>query len=70
MIDYEINTINKTYNLMNKRDDRAKYISDGFNSKHSKEKKWNSFILPSNSGNSYYSDQSIWNSKEEDNINI
>ena len=46
MIDYGIIIINKAYNLMNKGDDRAKYISDSFDSKYPKKgKTWNCLIM-------------------------
>ena len=38
MIDYGIIIIKKAYNLMNNANDRAKYISDSFNSKFPKKK--------------------------------
>ena len=63
MIDYGIIIINKAYNLMNNGNDRAKYISDSFDSKYpQKGKYWNCFILPlSNTKCSFYAyNYSIW----------
>ena len=55
MIDYGIIIINKAYNLMNDGNDRAKYISDSFNSKYpQKRKNWNCLIMNYIGGYIYY----------------
>ncbi len=72
MIDYGVIIINKAYNLMNKGDDRAKYISESFDSKYpQKGKCWSCFILPlSYTGCNYYSIYDIWYSTGKERILI
>ncbi len=72
MIDYGVIIINKAYNLMNKGDDRAKYISESFDSKYpQKGKCWSCFILPlSYTGCWFYSCYLIWYYTEKEKILI
>ena len=72
MIDYGVIIINKAYNLMNERKDRAIYIKKSFDSKYPQQGKyWNCFILPlSYTGCSYFSSYDIWYSTGKEEILI
>ena len=56
MIDYGIIIINKAYSLMNDVNDRAKYISESFDSKYPNIRKWSCLIYPFGGGASFYCD--------------
>ena len=60
MIDYGIIIINKAYSFMNDANARAKYISESFDSKYPKKRKWSCFISPFGGGACLYSDFSIY----------
>ena len=72
MIDYGVIIINKAYNLMNKKLEIAKYISDSFNSKYpEKGNHWMCFIMPHPyTGCYYYASYDIWYSTGKEEILI
>ena len=66
MIDYGIIIINKAYNLMNKGIDRAKYISDSFDSKYpQKGKNWMCLIYPNASRRIYSTYSIVYDARKE-----
>ena len=60
MIDYSINIINKAFSLMNDFVQRAKYVTESFNSKYPEKTYWNCMIyLSKSSGGWIYSNKNI-----------
>ena len=71
MIDYGIIIINKAYNLMDKGNDRAKYIQESFDSKYpQKGKHWNCIIMSDLLGSYYFTTYNIFYSTGKEDILI